>query len=216
MVCSVCGKDRRAFGSCTMCGSRLCSICRALLPKVRKSSRCRECARVHSQMWRSSHPGEESEYKRRLYRADPDKFKSRSRNWRSSNPEYINKWYENRGRLVVRKWAQDNPHKRRESCQRRRALLKGCDVSLADIAAVVERSGGLCCLCNSLVPEGMRHIDHIVPLSKGGPHAQENLQMLCYRCNLSKGSKLPGEFRASVFVRKRSPLQPSLLNPDWK
>jgi len=34
-------------------------------------------------------------------------------------------------------------------------------------------------------------IDHIKPLSKGGITSEENLQTLCWKCNRSKGSKVP-------------------------
>jgi len=33
------------------------------------------------------------------------------------------------------------------------------------------------------------HVDHIVPWSKGGQNAEENLRTLCLNCNLGKGAK---------------------------
>ena len=33
------------------------------------------------------------------------------------------------------------------------------------------------------------HIDHIVPLAKGGKNELDNLQLLCGKCNLKKGAK---------------------------
>lgn len=39
------------------------------------------------------------------------------------------------------------------------------------------------------------HVDHIVPIARGGRHAIGNLQMLCARCNLSKGKKFIVEWR---------------------
>ena len=37
---------------------------------------------------------------------------------------------------------------------------------------------------------GPMHVDHIVPLARGGRHAVGNLQALCQRHNTSKGDKL--------------------------
>lgn len=33
------------------------------------------------------------------------------------------------------------------------------------------------------------HVDHIVPLARGGPDTEENLQLLCRPCNLRKGAR---------------------------
>lgn len=45
----------------------------------------------------------------------------------------------------------------------------------------------VCKRCNS--PEFLE-IDHIFPLSKGGHHVIDNLQILCRKCNRSKGAKI--------------------------
>lgn len=36
------------------------------------------------------------------------------------------------------------------------------------------------------------HVDHIMPVIKGGTSVMENLQTLCRTCNLKKGAKLQG------------------------
>jgi len=42
---------------------------------------------------------------------------------------------------------------------------------------------------------GDLHCDHIIPLSKGGETETANLQTLCSRCNLRKGTRLEGAVR---------------------
>ncbi|MBT2266408.1 HNH endonuclease [Rhodococcus erythropolis] len=36
-----------------------------------------------------------------------------------------------------------------------------------------------------------QHLDHVKPLSAGGPHMLSNLRPSCADCNLSKGAKWP-------------------------
>ena len=48
--------------------------------------------------------------------------------------------------------------------------------------------------CEKTGPRNEFHIDHILPVSKGGSNRIENLQVLCVKCNLSKGPKMPGTF----------------------
>lgn len=40
-------------------------------------------------------------------------------------------------------------------------------------------------------PHLLLEIDHIIPISRGGLSAEENLQTLCWRCNRTKSNKLP-------------------------
>jgi 5-methylcytosine-specific restriction endonuclease McrA len=94
--------------------------------------------------------------------------------------------------------------------------MKGCEVTEADMLEVMDRSGGICELCRTFVPEGLRHVDHIIPLDKGGPHCPDNLRLLCYRCNCRKGAKMPDQVEPETWVGKPTPGQPFLLNPNWK
>lgn len=56
---------------------------------------------------------------------------------------------------------------------------------------IMERDGYTCRRCGRYMPDGNGlHIDHIVPVSKGGKTVPSNLQVLCAKCNLSKGAKL--------------------------
>ena len=53
---------------------------------------------------------------------------------------------------------------------------------------------GTCGICGDILPgcEWDVHIDHKVPLSKGGTDDPINLQATCARCNLSKGNNMLG------------------------
>jgi 5-methylcytosine-specific restriction endonuclease McrA len=67
-------------------------------------------------------------------------------------------------------------------------------------AWLMERDQGICALCNGLVTDQTGpwrpSIDHIIPISRGGLHKVENLQLAHYRCNLKKHNKLEEELPA--------------------
>lgn len=55
---------------------------------------------------------------------------------------------------------------------------------------VLKRDNYRCCICGTSAKEGAKlHVDHIIPVSKGGKTIMDNLQTLCERCNLGKSNK---------------------------
>lgn len=60
-------------------------------------------------------------------------------------------------------------------------------------SAVIERDGFTCAYCG--VEPSKIHLDHIVPISRGGANNSENLTVSCSACNLSKGARTPEEWR---------------------
>lgn len=56
---------------------------------------------------------------------------------------------------------------------------------------IMERDHYTCQICGKYMPDGVGlHIDHIIPVSKGGKTVPSNLQVLCSKCNGSKSNKM--------------------------
>ncbi|MEO1503139.1 MAG: HNH endonuclease [Pseudomonadota bacterium] len=64
--------------------------------------------------------------------------------------------------------------------------------------AVIQRDGYRCAYCEKQCYSP--HVDHIVPVSRGGTHDLSNLTVACPACNLSKGDKLLSEWREARCV----------------
>jgi hypothetical protein len=65
--------------------------------------------------------------------------------------------------------------------------------------AVHDRDGGRCVRCGDGPPAVELHVDHKYPWSKGGTNQLSNLQLLCQRCNLSKGAKVEDGSSLEIF-----------------
>lgn len=55
---------------------------------------------------------------------------------------------------------------------------------------ILKRDNFTCKKCGATAKDGAKlHVDHIIPVSKGGKTTPSNLQTLCDRCNLGKSNK---------------------------
>lgn len=56
---------------------------------------------------------------------------------------------------------------------------------------IMKRDNYTCQICGKYMPDEVGlHIDHIIPVSKGGKTVKSNLQVLCSKCNGSKSNKV--------------------------
>ena len=119
--------------------------------------------------------------------------------WRKANPDKqlaaTKRWNdENRGRFVAtkKKWREDNKEVLRIHCINRRRKLAGGSLSKDIVQTLMVKQNGICTCC--LKPLGDDyHIDHIIPVAKGGPNTDDNVQLLHSRCNIIKNDKWPWE-----------------------
>jgi len=97
---------------------------------------------------------------------------------------------------IVKAWRERNPEIARQRGQnanlKRKAQKRGNDSRRVTTAEVSRLLSQPCVNCES---REHIHIDHIIPLSRGGRHAIGNLQPLCSFCNLSKNNSLQIEWR---------------------
>jgi 5-methylcytosine-specific restriction endonuclease McrA len=84
---------------------------------------------------------------------------------------------------------------------RRRARTFEVDYKPVNSLRVFRRDGFVCQICGvktKLKLRGTNHdreptIDHIIPMSKGGPNTYDNVQTACRSCNTAKGNRLLGQ-----------------------
>lgn len=120
--------------------------------------------------------GRARQHMARLYAEDPQRFIDRSQQWRADNRE------------------KSRPSRLLEN-DRRRAKVRGAYVDRIYRKVVWERDCGICHLCGTVAELDNWHLDHIVPLSRGGMHSYENVAVSHPACNLRKHTKLVSELR---------------------
>jgi 5-methylcytosine-specific restriction endonuclease McrA len=130
------------------------------------------------------------------------------KNSESRNAKSRDFYQENKSRILRRQKAYNDSHREQISersktyrrlnpevllltAQRRRARVRNSSIYLVTTKELKNLYEKPCFYCGAQ----SEHIDHIVPLSRGGEHRIGNLLGACARCNLSKGSKFITEWK---------------------
>jgi len=136
--------------------------------------------------------------------------RERIRAYKHSNKARIAEWTAEyraaRADLIAKQkseWKAANPEINAAHERNRRARIRNSpgSHSAEDIARIFERQRGLCAACHTKLSKSGKnkyHVDHIMPLARGGSNWPMNLQCLCPNCNMSKHSKDPIEWATEI------------------
>jgi 5-methylcytosine-specific restriction endonuclease McrA len=116
------------------------------------------------------------------YCSDACQRKEARRRRRRLNPEGV--------AAAGRRYRQNNPDSLRRKDQRRRARKRSAFIEDVHPLVVLERDDGVCGICGGDVDPEDFHVDHIIPLARGGEHRYANVQPAHPWCNLSKCDRL--------------------------
>ena len=135
----------------------------------------RDKANASDSAWRAkNHDRYKAAYTAR-HKADPERFRAIAAAWRRANPEAV-----------------------KASDHRRRAVAKKLHVNYSRglIARLLKLQKGMCPCCRQPLG-GNFHMDHIIPIARGGTSEDDNIQLLRAKCNQEKSAKHPIDFMQS-------------------
>jgi len=192
---------------------------------------CRECCRAHKADWDANNRERIRAYSQFYGELHSEEIRAKSIQ-RYHDREKFDPDYRERNKLRSEKWRQDHPNANREyiadhwnrlrslararyKANAERYRLLGREISgrsrankannhvvKIDYGAIVERDNYVCHICRKSIAPGTHEFDHVIPISKGGPHTMENVKMAHAFCNRSKKDKLAIEDKTGKALLK--------------
>ena len=162
---------------------------------------CKQCATSYHQNWSSVNKDRVNQKAKEWVISNPDKRRANTARYRQNNLEKTRAATRRsmssnpaKYKAIEKQWRLDNPEKNREKLLRRRVSLAGNGVfrvTAKDIKQILSKP---CFYCGSKSD----HIDHVLPISRGGRHSVGNLVAACAKCNLSKSDKFIVEWKVGA------------------
>lgn len=147
----------------------------------------RERSRIASQKRRDMFPEEMKAYQKQYQLANKEALRQQAKEYRQNNFEQVS--------AREKQWCKANPDKKRvtrkaSAVNRRKAPGR---ITGKDVSDLHQINDDTCAYC--LNPLSVKsHLDHVLPLSRGGCNQIDNIVVSCADCNLHKGTKTPLEF----------------------
>lgn len=189
--CFVCGEEK---------DESLFYPCRSGKDGLRR--RCKACVSAERKAYYAKHRAEILASWRDRYAADPARRRdavARSAEYRGRNPE--------KTAVYMATYRATHTEEALVASLNFRAKQAGAakSITVEDRRRLLGYYGHRCAYC--LRPEsevGTLALDHMVPLSRGGENAPDNLVPACQSCNSRKRNRTPLEFLASMAAPARA------------
>lgn len=183
---------------------------------------CKVCVKEHQIRYRLLYPKKVRAQKRNWREQNPEAMDAARKNWEKQNPDgrkfyyknhaehfaqYSKERYQNNKKEILEQtyaWRKANPESRAASDARRRARKRSCEATLTaqEWNEIKEAVNHCCIACGRQEPDVILTQDHVVPLSKNGPHIADNIQPLCVSCNSSKSTKIIDYRSAWMYIQE--------------
>ena len=168
-----------------------------------------EKRRAAQRVWHEVHKEEEHQKRRARIAANPEAYKARRKAAYNAEPEVRRartKTYADANREKVRATNRayfqtpEGREKLRHNMHNRRVAKTGAGNTLTlTTADLVRRQGGKCYYCQQRFTKQRKpELEHIVPLSKGGPNSDDNVVAACRACNGRKHAKDPASYAREI------------------
>lgn len=195
----------------------------ANLEEVRSRDRARyPQKKQYNLKWLADHPGYKNAAQRKYKKKHLQEIKERELQDRSANPEKyknydrktyakhrekrlaVNRRYRDNNRDKIRemkrRYSKEHPESEIVRSQNRRARHAAAAGrhTQKDILELLERQASKCGTCKKRFCKKngklQYHVDHVMPLARGGSNDPSNLQLLCPPCNRKKQALHPDEW----------------------
>lgn len=211
--CTKCGEEKpatreyfyaaenRLRGDCKACVLEQQSAYRREHPEQKRTAsrvyylKNQEKRKADARRWRQEHPKEVIAYRRKYQLEHPDKNAARA------HAHYLihQERYRENARAHFQRRKAETKEQRNAAARAYYARKKGAIGShtAEDVKLIFNSQRGCCWWCGCQLGDKY-HVDHRIPIMRGGSNAPENLCVTCPPCNLSKHDRLPQEWNGRL------------------
>ena len=160
---------------------KICSACK--VSESNSGTYCKPCRSIYNSAYHKANPDKSRQTTKKYDKENRDKRRLHEEKYKKSNPDKVMEWgrRKNRKREALKRNNGHEPYSEKE---------------------VLDKYGKMCHICQTLIDlsaprqvgkagwqKGL-HIDHLHPLSKGGPDTLDNVRPSHGKCNIDKRAKL--------------------------